>query len=115
MNFEEFDVLVNARLNKCQNTLCVKAKEYATDDNRLHNFEEAGRMQGTTSSAACLSFGMKHIISVIDIVKAIGNNNAIVTKSVIDEKIGDTINYLLLLEACITQEMKERRFWNDGV
>ena len=30
-----------------------------------------------------------------------------------DEKVGDTINYLLLLEACITQEMKTRSFWDQ--
>lgn len=111
MNNTDFKSLVDSRLAHCKKTLYTKALEYATEDKRLHNFEEAAKLKHTTMSDSCLSFSMKHIVSIIDIVRSLSVGNAIVTKEVIDEKFGDTINYLLLLEACITQEMKEKGFW----
>lgn len=111
MTPSDFNNLVEHRLEKCKDTLIVKAKEYASDNDRLHNFAEAAKLKKTTKSDCALSFGMKHIISIIDIVRAIQVGNAVVSECVIDEKIGDAINYFLLIEACITQEMKERGVW----
>jgi len=111
MNPNTFELLVNERFGQCWNILIEKGEEYATNDDQLHNFREVAKLRHTTMSDACLGMGMKHIISVIDIVRAISIGNALMTKAVIDKKIGDAINYLLLLEGCITEEMKEKGFW----
>lgn len=40
MKVEEFNKLLELRINRIRVSLVEKAKEYATDD-RLHNFKEA--------------------------------------------------------------------------
>ena len=107
MNSKAFGLLVDERFAYCWNTLVKKGETYATDDDRLHNFREAAKLRHTTMSDACLGTGMKHIISVIDIVRAGSTGNALITKDVMSEKFGDAINYLLLLEACITEETEK--------
>lgn len=110
MTNAEFHKLVESRFAKLRSTLGVKAEEYATDTDRLHNFKEAGNLKKSIPSDMCLSFAMKHIISIVDIVKNL-SDGGVVTKEMIDEKIGDTMNYMLLLEACITEQMQEKGFW----
>lgn len=110
MNNNEFKKIVDNRLETCKATLGTKAIEYATDSNRLHNFEEAAHLRKTTKSDACLWFALKHIISVVDMVESVSSNGS-VTKEYVAEKIGDTINYMLLLESCISQEMEDKGIW----
>ena len=107
MNNNDFTAIVDSRFEKCRKVLIIKAKEYATNSDRLHNFEEAAKLRNTTKSDACLAMGMKHIVSIIDIVRSLSAGNAIITNEVINEKFSDAINYLLLLEACITLEIRE--------
>jgi hypothetical protein len=94
-----FNELVNARCSKIRTTLNKKAKEYATDDDRFHNFNKAGQMLGSTPEKALWGFLMKHIVSVSDMVE----HPEIVTKELIDEKIGDCVNYFILLEGLLQQ------------
>lgn len=44
MKSEEFEEVINKRIEMCKTVLCNKADEYATDD-RLHNFKVAGKLQ----------------------------------------------------------------------
>ena len=107
MDSQSFGRLVDRRFGRCRNTLLKKGEEYATEDDRLHNFREAAKLRHTTMSDACLGMGMKHLISIIDIIRANSIGNALITQNVIDEKFGDAINYLLLLEACLTEEREK--------
>lgn len=98
MESAEFQKIVEARVGKCLGTLTVKATEYTKGD-RLHNFKKAAEVLRTTKEKALLGFATKHLISVIDIVEDL-ERGVWVTGPVWDEKIGDLINYLLLLDAC---------------
>ena len=40
MRTEQFEEVINKRIETCKSVLCRKAEEYATDD-RLHNFKVA--------------------------------------------------------------------------
>jgi len=97
MDSKTFDEILISRINKMQRTLASKATEYATDD-RLHNFKRAAELQGVTKEQACLGFMTKHLVSILDMIRDNAEGRRI-SQERIDEKIGDAINYLVLLEA----------------
>jgi len=98
MTAETFNKLLESRIKLIKNVLGVKANEYATDD-RLHNFKEAAKTFNTTASDACWSYMMKHLVSIKDIAQG---KKPISIESV-QEKIGDAINYLILMEAILLE------------
>jgi hypothetical protein len=101
MTREDFSRRVEKRIDLIRQTLLTKHKEYAKDDNVFRNFDEAaGGLSLHGSSAEVLwSYMTKHLVSVKDIVA----NNKPVDPAVVSEKIGDVINYLVLLEAMLNQ------------
>lgn len=109
MTSGEFEILLQSRLEKTQKTLGVKAVEYATEDDRLHNFKLAASHFSIAAreSPAEVLIGMmrKHWASIADLVNRHWNGSDI-PPEMIDEKIGDAINYLILLEATLRERMK---------
>lgn len=101
MTEEDFEVLLKSRLKKTEVTLSHKANEYAIANDRLHNFHVAARILGTTPENALLGMANKHLVSVLDLIRYPGT----VTPERVDEKIGDLINYLILLEAVFKETM----------
>lgn len=104
MNGSEFDKIVEARIDKVRAVLSQKQKEYATDGDKLHNFHRAGSTLGSSPESALWGFAMKHLISVQDMVQALDPSQLVRSQNSIeqwDEKIGDAINYLILLEALV--------------
>lgn len=99
----EFDGVLEIRLKKIQQVLAAKANEYASGQNRYHNFYRAAEMLGCTPEQALLGMLSKHLVSVMDMVEATTNGNPAKWpgQSMIDEKIGDSINYLILLEGLL--------------
>ena len=83
--------------------LARKAAEYTRGD-RLSNFKRAAAMLNCTPEQACLGFWAKHVVSIMDFVKDI-EHGELASEAMWDEKIGDAISYLILLEALI----KDRR------
>lgn len=107
MNSKDFNELVEARCSKIKATLASKGKEYSTDDDKLHNFNKAGIRSGQSREKALMGMKLKHEISIDDIILNL-DKGRIPTIEVIDEKIGDIINYFVLLEACLVDRiMKE--------
>lgn len=105
MKTVRFENILSERLKKCIDTLSVKANEYATED-RLHNFKVAAQLQNCTPITALAGMMAKHTVSVYDLAER-QENGLVVTKEMWDEKIGDHINYLLLLDALITEKFDE--------
>lgn len=103
MNTTQFNEILDARLTAIKSTLGNKAKEYAIGD-RLYNFKRAAEIARVTPQRALLGMIMKHIVSVIDLVEGSVPNK----RATIDEKIGDTINYLILLEAIFAEQRGEK-------
>ena len=96
-----FDQIVQNRIGKIQSILIDKAKEYATLTDRYHNFNVAGKILGTTPERALIGMWMKHLVSVLDLVEWLDFQPEKLTEEIIDEKIGDAINYLILLEGML--------------
>lgn len=101
MNNKTFEDIVDNRFEVCKNTLFKKAKEYSSDDDRLHNFMMAAQINGDTPAQALWGMYTKHLVSIMDMV-AYGN----VSPEMIEEKFTDVINYMLLLEAIMVEEME---------
>ena len=102
MTREDFSRRVEKRIDLVRQTLLTKHKEYAKDDNVFRNFDEAagGLSLHSTSAEVLWSYMTKHLVSIKDIV----SDNVPVTNEVVSEKIGDVINYLILLEAMLNQQ-----------
>ena len=105
MNNEDFSKIVADRVDKINKVLGAKGKEYSSATDRLHNFKLAATIQCCTPEQALYGMMCKHLVSVHDIVFS----GAPVSKEIINEKIGDTINYHILLEALILERINENR------
>ena len=101
MTREDFTKRVEKRIDLVRQTLLTKHKEYAKDDNVFRNFDEAagGLSLHSTSAEVLWSYMTKHLVSIKDIV----SDNVPVDNAVVSEKIGDVINYLILLEAMLNE------------
>jgi hypothetical protein len=102
MTREDFSNRVEKRIDLIRQTLLTKHKEYAQDDNVFRNFDEAagGFSLHSTSAEVLWSYMTKHLVSIKDIVA----ENKAADPAVISEKIGDVINYLILLEAMLNEK-----------
>ncbi len=89
-----FSDVLNARIANTQKVLGSKQEEYARNGNRLHNFDVAARVGNTTPEHALKGMWMKHLVSVFDMI----DSPEKVSHNMIDEKLGDLINYAILLE-----------------
>jgi hypothetical protein len=101
MNTETFDKIVEERLTKIKDILLIKSKEYAVNDDRLYNFRRASIINKETPEQALWGMFTKHLVSVIDLVEG----STQVTEYLVNEKIGDAINYLILLEAIFKDKL----------
>jgi hypothetical protein len=106
MTVAEFDLILERRLSLCRDVLASRGGEYASKTDRLHNFKRAAGLLRTTPSQALLGFLTKHIVSVVDMVYADAGGFP-PSEELAAEKIGDAINYLILLEAIFTEGRNE--------
>ena len=104
MTEQIFDILVQERVQKIQQTLVEKGKEYRRNSDPLHNFNMAAQLGNVTREKALWGFALKHYVSFMDILNDI-ENGVLPKEEVIDEKIGDLINYLILCEASIKDRL----------
>lgn len=99
MNQDKFNKIIDEQINRSLDTLVVKAKEYATED-RLHNFKTAAVMQNCTPEQTLAGMMAKHTVSVYDMC----NSGQTYSLELWNEKITDSLNYLLLLRALAEEE-----------
>ena len=104
-----FEAVVNGRLEKIKRVLIEKAKEYATEGNRFHNFDVAARLRNTTREKALEGMWLKHLVSVLDLISWCDGQEERITLPLINEKIGDCINYLILLEGMLIERYAQLR------
>ena len=103
MIHEVFEKIVRGQLEKCTSLLLTKGKEYSPYADRLLAFKRAAALQGETPAQALCGMLAKHVVSVYDM--CMSGNQFSMEKW--DEKITDSINYLLLLAAVIRDENDE--------
>ena len=100
MTAKDFDKVVDELVSHACKTLKSKAGEYSRDTDRLSCFKRAAGVQQVTPSQALLGMMTKHVISIYDCITS-GNK---FTEAMAKEKIGDNINYLILLYGLLKEE-----------
>ena len=102
----EFKQVFEQQVDRCRVLLMRKTKEYTGDNaDRLSAFKAAAALQSCTPERALAGMLAKHIVSLYDMCFA---ENAVFRPEEWDEKITDSINYLVLLRA-IVKEGEENR------
>jgi len=110
MTREDFNKVVEDRISSIRDVLQSKGAEYATDSERFRNFKEAGLMLGCASQCALWGMAAKHFISVKDLMEKLSGVQELVygertySKGLIKEKVGDAINYLILVEGILLEQ-----------
>ena len=106
MNTETFNKFIREQIERCEAALCKKADEYATDD-MLHNFKIAAEIQNCLPATALGGMMAKHTVSVYDMLRGLEEGKSYPLE-LWDEKITDSINYLLLLAAAVREVQADR-------
>jgi len=102
MTHDEFNLIVERRIEHIRKTLVSKGAEYTMHGDRLYNFKRAAKMDlDETPAEALKGMWKKHLVSVFDMIE----NPSIVSRHMIDEKIGDSIIYLFLLEGVFMEDL----------
>lgn len=106
MTVQDFNRLLESRICKLRDTLVTKAAEYASDGERLHNFKADVGGLNTVETPAQVLWGYlrKHLQSVYDMIDKQADGYRL-DPAVVDEKIGDAVVYLILLEALFKERV----------
>lgn len=100
MNTATFNKLVNKQILVYLKTLTDKGKEYGDTEDRLAHFKKAATLMGVAPESALMGMLTKHIVSISEMAMS-GKTYDLDTW---DEKIGDAVNYLLLLGVLLRDE-----------
>lgn len=110
MNNEQFENLREEFLSKEAQLLEFKGREYGADFDRLLNFKEISALTNMKSVDVCLLYMLKHIQSLVLAIKSRNYQSKWYWSNTygnegLKQRIADARNYLLLLAACIEEEV----------
>lgn len=100
MKTPQFNSIIQDQLQECAEMLIKKGEEYASAVDRLHNFNQAAKLQSIKPRQALGGFMAKHTVSIYDLI----NSPELANEELWEEKITDHINYLLLLKTVVIEE-----------
>lgn len=103
MKHEDFNDLCSQLILHCDSTLIAKTNEYSSSEDRLHNFKVAARITNSSPVQALLGMKAKHTVSILDMCHRHSLTGQVQDKDYVFEKIGDEINYLILLAALLLE------------
>lgn len=109
MTPQAFERVLRDRMNKTRALLARKGTEYQRGEDRLSNFKKAAALLGIPPEAACMGFLAKHLVSISDLVADAGRGVSH-PAPIWDEKIGDAVAYLVLLEALVMEGRSRASF-----
>ena len=102
----DFNFVVDETLDDIRKLLISKGSEYVPEDatGRFHNFVKGAAFNEQLPTEALWGYLTKHLVSLSDMVKVPSNDTPLAKW---DEKINDSIAYLLLLKGIVfeTSEM----------
>ena len=103
MKDADFQVLIRNSFYRSTFILGRKAKEYAPDgEDQLSNFKKAAALQGIRPEQALFGMLTKHLVSLAEMAGDPGDTPF--PRETWEEKLTDSVNYLLLLEAVIHEK-----------
>lgn len=102
------DYVVKPRLDTCIDLLAgEKDIEYSRNNDKFYNFKRVGQIRNISTIAALDGMFNKHLISVIDMIDD-AKAGILPSQKLINDKVTDTINYLLLFEGITNEEKAEK-------
>ena len=107
MKAQDFESNSKHLIEHCWNLLFNKAKEYASDEDRLANFKQPTSLFGVSPAEICLYYDSKHIASMVMIAQDISKGK-LPTRELLEEKVGDYINYGLLFYSTVLEMIEEQ-------
>ena len=111
MNTDDFNKLVEEKIEWIRNTLIKKGAEYSRGGDRLSNFKVAAKVLNQTPEQALRGMWIKHVVSILDFVEDISSGKKIVP-AVWAEKQGDVMTYMILLEGLLRKScLILQRLW----
>lgn len=102
MQSREFSEMVKDTMKRCLDVLEDKAKQYAPVD-RHANFKMTAKMRGREPEQALIDMWMKHLTWILKSIDELPECETIFQW---DERIIDTINYMLLLRGLIVERLQ---------
>lgn len=106
MDSKHFDEVLEDRLRAIRLSLLIKGKEYRRNGDPLHNFNRGAKLSGQSREKVLWGFALKHHVSFLDMLDDM-DKGKFPSEEIVNEKIGDLINYLILCEASIKDKIKE--------
>jgi hypothetical protein len=103
MDQKDFERAAKELMDHCWQTLVVKGADYAKNGDRLHNFKAAARRRGIHPVEALTGMKLKHEISIEDICRDVVGSAGVPASDKLLEKIGDDINYNILLYTLLVE------------
>jgi hypothetical protein len=114
MKRSELDKEVENRIELIKSVLLKKGTEYATGGDAFHNFNQAkGLSFHNSREKIAWEYSVKHLQSIKDIIELV-DKGGIPSLAAVEEKFGDAINYLILIEAMIKESISIRTFITHG-
>lgn len=104
MNAEMFQAIVSRQFEHCRTIMEVKAKEYATSEDRLEHFRISAQEQETNTKNALWGMASKHLTSLGRMCREDSKDMDLWL-----EKITDAMNYLALLVALVYEEAEHEK------
>lgn len=111
MKASEFEKHSKELIDHCWKLLFSKAKEYASDEDRLANFKQPTTLFGVSAPEICLYYDSKHIASMVMIAQDISKGK-LPTRELLMEKVGDYMNYGMLFYSTVLEliEKEEQEY-----
>lgn len=102
----DFDMEVQSTLQKIQQLLLVKGKEYRRANNPYHNFEIGSQISGEIPEKVLQGFLLKHLVSYQDMLNDI-EQGKLPKIELVEEKFNDLILYYIIQKAQIINRIKK--------
>lgn len=99
MDTKEFNEVLERRITTLRSTLQSKGEEYTVANDRLQNFKDAAAFLHISPEQALWGFVTKHIVALNDFLSCPGT----MTRKEFEDKAGDIIAYMVLLDGLITE------------
>lgn len=105
MDRTRFNEIVKETLQQVDEILIKKGKEYSGNVDVFKNFRIAAVADESTPEEALWGMYMKHWVSIRQIVK----DGELPSKELLNEKILDSIAYMILLKGIIIEQIEEEQ------
>lgn len=102
----DFDMEVQSTLQKIQQLLLVKGKEYRRNSDPFHNFNIGSQISGEIPEKVLQGFLLKHLVSYQDMLNDI-EQGKLPKIELVEEKFNDIILYYIIQKAQIINRIKK--------